>query len=379
MFSGCMSQTVALTGSGITFHSNNTSGNSSPKNAHTNHHNNSSASSSIQLESIFRDALSSSRKKNCRLRFLILLRDEDYEKWFWSRRDMIWYRKNQFPGQLILERFSELDTLPYILEGPPIPRKLYIMLPKEKLFIPSEHFTNRYIDSKLQELKIIFSSLQAKSIKVKKIYGTHSSRQIQAGAEIHTLDVSLHGRTQHDHQVKIINEMTFGEPHEHLSIESLSHDSVQNKYFYLAKEYEWQNIILRRLKDHMITDKYIYHNTEQKLITTKFTNALKLLDISAEYDWKQSQHLEIHYDIEYYEFSQLYTHKEPMVDVPTPPSSTKQAIRKEIPLMFTNDSVENLREQRNQHGSFETKASSLTSEEKIPDEPIGLELSIHEQ
>ena len=165
MFSGCMSHAVALTGSG----------NSSPKNAHAHAHAYANNNNSIQLESIFRDALSSSRKKNCRLRFLILLRDEDYYKWFWSRKDMIWYRKNKFPGQLILERFSELDTLPYIIEGPPIPRKLYIMLPKEKLFIPSDHFTSRYIDSKLQELKIIFSSLQAKSIKVKK-YMVHMNR-----------------------------------------------------------------------------------------------------------------------------------------------------------------------------------------------------------
>jgi hypothetical protein len=366
MFSGCMSHAVALTGSG----------NSSPKNAHAHAHAHANNNNSIQLESIFRDALSSSRKKNCRLRFLILLRDEDYYKWFWSRKDMIWYRKNKFPGQLILERFSELDTLPYIIEGPPIPRKLYIMLPKEKLFIPSDHFTSRYIDSKLQELKIIFSSLQAKSIKVKKIYGTHESRQIHASAGIQALDVSVHGSRQQNRQVYTVNEMTFGEPYEHLSIESLTNDSVQNKYFYLAKEYEWQNIILRRLKDRMITDKYIYRNTEQKLFTAKFTNALKLLDISAEYDWKQIQHLEIHYDIEYYDFSQLYTHREPiMVDIPTPPSSTELAIRKEIPLMFSNDSVEMLREQRDQHGSFETKASSLTSEEKLPEESIGLDLS----
>ena len=50
----------------------------------------------------------------------------------------------------------------------------------------------------------------------------------------------------------------------------------------------------------MIFDKYVYRNTEQKLFSGRFLSALKLLDISAEYDWKKIQHLQIEYEIEYW-------------------------------------------------------------------------------
>tara|TARA_B110000114_G_scaffold106673_1_gene112092 strand:+ start:2627 stop:3577 length:951 start_codon:yes stop_codon:yes gene_type:complete len=260
------------------------------------------------IEAFFRN-LSVSSKRNCRLRFLLLLRDEDYKKCFWSRKDMICYRKSQFPGQLIIERFSEVDTLPYNIEGPTLPRTLYIMLPKEKLFIPSDNFTIRYIDSKLQELKNIFVTLQAKSIKVRKVYSTEDSKRIGAEGGTSFSD-GIHSVFEVDDlqlsRTSIINEMTFGEPLHNISLEYVSNNSNSGyTYYYLGKEFEWQNIIQRRLKDNMLSDKYTYRNTEQKLFTSKLINTLKLLDLNIEYDWKKLMNLEIHYEIEYYPFRPL--------------------------------------------------------------------------
>ena len=94
--------------------------------------------------------------------------------------------------------------------------------------------------------------------------------------------------------------MTFGEPLDAVSIEDFSNESSSvYRYYYLGKEFEWQNIIQRRLKDRMLSDKYTYRNTEQKLFTSKLINTLKLLDLNVEYDWKKIKNLEIHYEIEY--------------------------------------------------------------------------------
>jgi hypothetical protein len=238
---------------------------------------------------------------------------------------MICYRKSQFPGQLIIERFSEVDTIPYNIEGPPLPRKLYIMLPKEKLFIPSDNFTSRYIDSKLQELKNIFVALQAKSIKVKKIYGTEESTRIGGGVGGSSFSDRIHGDLEVDdlqsNHISITNEMTFGEPLNAVSIEDFSNASSSvYRYYYLGKEFEWQNIIQRRLKDRMLSDKYTYRNTEQKLFTSKLINTLKLLDLNVEYDWKKIKNLEIHYEINYYPFPPP---PPPYEELPSPPNSRK--------------------------------------------------------
>ena len=49
------------------------------------------------------------RRRNIRLQFLILLRESDYHKCFFSYRDIIAYRKNNFPGDLILEKYEDCD------------------------------------------------------------------------------------------------------------------------------------------------------------------------------------------------------------------------------------------------------------------------------
>ena len=258
---------------------------------------------------------------NCPLRFLILLREDDYKKWFCgSRYTRLKSKSSKFPGKLVIEKFSEAESLPYNIEEPPIPRKLYIMLPKEKLFIPLEKFTGRYIDSKMQELKTIFVSLRAKTIKMKRVFDTSSSMRTGGKVEISEWNKLLGNNVTFgsdaiienvDHnRIVVTSEMRFDNPFEELestkdivdqlSVITCDREKHLFRYYYLAKEFEWQNIIDRRLKNKMVFDRYTYHNTEQKLFSTKFLNSLRLLDISVEYDWKKIQNLQIHYEIEYY-------------------------------------------------------------------------------
>lgn len=240
------------------------------------------------------------RKRYRRLRFLILLRDEDYDKCFYSRRDWIQFRKSKFPGKLILDRFSESDTLPYNIEGPPIPRQVYIMLPKERIFIPSQHFTSRYMDSKLSELKSIFVALHAEKIRFSKT--TKSEEEYNGGGNI-GINLPRIGDVGSDVQVEskntnvtmFWNEMTFGEP------TTIIEPNVFNTFFYLDQEYEWQQIIVRRLKYSMIKDKYVYKNRENELFNASTLQTLRRLNLSIDYDWSKVNDVEIHYEIMYHD------------------------------------------------------------------------------
>lgn len=245
------------------------------------------------------DSRKHSRRKYGRLRFLILLRDEDYEKCFYSRRDWIQFRKTKFPGKLILDRFSEADTLPYNIEGPPIPRQVYIMLPKERIFVPSQHFTSRYMDSKLSELKSIFVALHAEKIRFSKISKTEE--QYNGGGNI-GLDLPRIGHVGSDVQVEgkntnvtmFWNEMTFGEP------TTVIEPSIFNTFYYLDQEYEWQQIIVRRLKYSMVKDKYVFKNRENELFNASTLQSLRRLNLSIEYDWSKVNDVEVHYEIVYH-------------------------------------------------------------------------------
>ena len=247
------------------------------------------------------DHVNSRKNPNSRLRFLILLREEDYEKCFYSRRDWIHYRKSKFPGKLIIDRFSEIDNLPYNIEGPPVPRKVYIMLPKEKLFVPSDNFTSRYMDSKLSELKTIFVALQAKTIKMTKLHKVQESRKGGVGANVNVprigdIGTNTNIESNHNTTTMYMNEMTFSEPTEKVNSEIFSSDS----FYYLDKQYEWQQMIIRRVNHNMIQDKYVYKNRESELFNASTLQSLRRLNLSVNYDWEKVSDIEIHYEIEYY-------------------------------------------------------------------------------
>ena len=240
------------------------------------------------------------KKYSCRLRFLLLLPEDDYRKCIYSRRDLIWARKSNFPGKLIIEKFDDIDSLPYLIEGPPMPRQLYIMLPKEKLFIHSTQFTSRYIDSKLSELKQLFVLLRAKSIKFTQNRNRrdHAAFSGSGSLAIPQVDVASQIGVEST-ELEVNNQtsiMNFSEGQGVSIVDMLN----STDFFYLPREFRWQNIISRRLDNGLMYDKFVYKNLETRLFHAKFSKSLEFLNINAEYDWEQMRDLEIEYEIEYY-------------------------------------------------------------------------------
>lgn len=241
------------------------------------------------------------RRRNIRLQFLILLRESDYHKCFFSYRDMIAYRKNNFPGDLILEKYEDCDQLPYYIKEPSMPRQLYIMLPKERTFIPSNTFTETYIRSKMRELIQIFVKLNAKTVKFVR-YDTESELEdlkLEATAMLSQVQVSSISRIEHENAKYsgMQYEMRFQPNTTPFSIDDFLDD---RNYYYLKHETGWQDIIRRRVDYHMGYDKYTYKNNETKLLKGKFVSKLKVLDMVADYDWEKFKEFTIEYEIEYY-------------------------------------------------------------------------------
>lgn len=241
--------------------------------------------------------------KNEKLKFLILLNDEDYKKLFYifpSKKDRLKYQKSNFPGDLIIERYQDIDKLNYKIENNPIPKQLYIMLPKEELFINSENFTTRYIDSKLEELKNIFILLKAKSIKIKKNLKISSKENINLSGEVNingnNFGQSIQFEKSENNINEINNEMHFLNNTNPIDLDKLDDDN----YYFLNKQYDWHNIIIRRIDGNLITDKYEYHNIEIKIFKSKFIEKLKFLELSVDYDWEKLKNLTIQYEIKYY-------------------------------------------------------------------------------
>lgn len=241
------------------------------------------------------------KRRNLRLQFLILLRESDYQKCFFSYRDMIAYRKNNFPGDLILEKYEDCHQLPYYIQEPPMPRQLYIMLPKERTFISSNIFTETYIRSKMRELIQIFVKLNAKTIKFIR-YDTESEMEnlkLEATTIFSQAQVSSVSRVEHENAkfCGMQYEMRLQPNTTPFSIDDFLND---NTYYYLKQETSWQDIIRRRIDYHMCYDKYTYKNNETKLLKGKFVSKLKLLDMTADYDWEKFKEFIIEYEIEYY-------------------------------------------------------------------------------
>lgn len=240
-------------------------------------------------------------RRNARLQFLILLRDVDYKKCIYSFRDILWYKKNNFPGDLILENFDDCHQLPYYIQEPIMPRQLYVMLPKEKMFVPSDVFTEMYIRSKMRELIQIFIKLNAKTIKFTRYDSQSEISNIALDATLSIPKATLSNVTNIENEDKTLTGteyvMKFSENIEPFSMKDFL--NVDN-YHYLSQQSDWQYMIKRRIDYGMTYYKYIYKNNERKLLKRKFVSKLKVIDLAAEYDWEKYKEFTIDYEIEFY-------------------------------------------------------------------------------
>lgn len=248
-------------------------------------------------------------KKNDVLDFLILLHPKDYQRKLQNLYNSIYDRLSSnaelFPGNVILlsyaDFFNETNKNKYFIEGNVLPKQLYIRLPKEDLFINANTFQERYLHSKINELINIFVHLKPKKIVVS--IDQENAANLNIAASIGGLTPSgpissgLRIESDSNKQVKILKQMEF-DPDS--SPVDPNYFKNEYKFYYLAKEDEWLELIRKRLKHKLSNEKYVYSYKDHAHFKTKLTSKLQILDIEISYDKSKYDNLKIFYEVEYF-------------------------------------------------------------------------------
>jgi hypothetical protein len=265
----------------------------------------SSASSQMSIGSILNKI-----KKNEFLEFLIIIDEEDYKgtRISYSKYEKIIKNKKHFNGKLHIEtmkemeKYNSLPTNPYLIEGFPTTHILYIKLPKEQLYVDSSHFHERYLNSKINELISIFSSLQAKKITVS--IETQSQNELSLslglGLNVNGVSVKAGGENKEENSKSMKRSWHidfFDKKDKKININDFADEA---KFYYLPKETEWIYAIRKRITEGASVDKFTYTYSNTNNLKRQLFASLQLLEINCDYKKHNFENLKINYAIDYY-------------------------------------------------------------------------------
>ena len=242
------------------------------------------------------------------LRFLILLSDDNYVKklfQFHTKKHYIKKMQDKFPGKLIIDKYSNFDNK-YKFEDVPISNKVYVELPKEKVFVLFNDFEVKLLDSKFNEFYDILATVGAKHIKMSKIISNHNdnTRQIQIG--LNSVGTNTIGT---NNQIYIKNEKNNSmllnqEMHFNNEKDPDLNKLINNNYFYLPYTLEWHNMLIRRIENNETKMKYKFQYNEFSILNFKLKNKLCKFnietDLNLDYFSNKISSFEIEYEINYY-------------------------------------------------------------------------------
>lgn len=250
-------------------------------------------------------------RTNEKLKFLILLDENEIKKQDYicksSRRSMILRNTKMIPGELDIINFSNIEDdniiSNYIIEDNPLKNEMYIKLPDKNIYILSNKYALKYLLLKQNELKKIFILLGAKKIKWSVIKQDNKTTNIDASLGIIINEINLEEKfsstNKNSNINKEFNEMEFD--YDKDTINNINFDIFSdNKFYFLPKEYEWQDIVIRRLENHLINDKYVYKYTNNIFFERTLISKLHFLNVNFNYNMNELDDIEIHYEIEYY-------------------------------------------------------------------------------
>ena len=222
----------------------------------------------------------------------------------YSNEDILLSKKDSFPGILKVMSYKDIELQKeYIIEDIPLPKEIYIKLPKENIYISSDNFQFRYLLSQNNELINIFILLGAKTIKwnIKQENNLNKRININSGINVKGVDFSTGINLDEEKNNKSIflNELHFSNTQTQLSFDMFKNNG--NEFYYLPGKYDWQNIIKRRIKRGLQYDKYVYKYNNCYKLNSSLISKLKFLEINFNYDYQTYHDLEIEYEIIYYE------------------------------------------------------------------------------
>lgn len=276
------------------------------------------------------------KPKNSPMEFLVLLDESDMVDDYFSFlgfnksiKTKLLKKQNRFPGKMNIVSFAEIEKeTNYIVEDSPVPKEIYMKLPDKGIYVLSSKYKLKYLFSKQNELKNIFILLGAKKISWTVIKNNSTSESVGAEMGVSFPQVDIHEGVGLEHSNSTNNheaaEMTFD--YDENIINNISPAMFSNNNFYfLPKEYEWHDIIIRRLEKKLITDKYTFVYSNNLSFKTTLSSKLKMIDVNFNYNTEELNNLKIQYEIEYYKLSDTVKDTqeviedkqiEPMIDKP---------------------------------------------------------------
>ena len=260
------------------------------------------------------------KTRNDILQYLIILTADDYKSSLFSKStyEKLKSKQKLYNGILnianiedfiINDTIDTIDTIDkidnkhkqdindYIIDGQITPHVLYICLPKEQIYVSSHFFQSRYLDSKMNELITIFSSLCCKSIKLNFIRETSSNTNLNIEANI-----KLSNKNTSNNLNSTLREINFQEPTKNDTIK-IDLFGDYSKFFYLPKDESWINIIRRRINNKAIIDTFRYYYQDYNCISKELNAHLQSLHIILHYNTQKYDNFVIEYDIEYFPFT----------------------------------------------------------------------------
>jgi hypothetical protein len=192
----------------------------------------------------------------------------------------------------------------------PLPKEIYMKLPNKNLYVLSSKYNLEYFYSKQNELKNIFILLGAKKIIMKNSKKNKKNSVISSDIEINIPNMNVGNNISLENNNSIYNkemtEMTFD--YDKTIMNNIHPKMFSDKnFFFLPKEYTWQDIIIRRLEKNIITDKHTFRYSNHLTFSGKFMTRLKMIDVNFNYNTEDFEDLEIIYEIEYHKLPVIET------------------------------------------------------------------------
>lgn len=245
--------------------------------------------------------------------FLLLLSDNYYTKKYHIFPSKKYYiNKLKLPGKVTIEKYSDLlyqDTNKYLFESNPIPNEIYIKLQKENIYIPYSDFEQKLLESKFNEFYDVLTTIGAKYIKTSKIINNSHNNDLNIGTDI-GLNSSGCENAKISNKVQIKNEnntslfLTQEMEFNHDKDPILEH-LLTNNYYYLPYQLDLQNLIIRRIENNQVKDKYIYVHKQNNLLNTKLLSKFQKFNIGINFELhktiKQISNFQIEYEIDFFD------------------------------------------------------------------------------
>jgi hypothetical protein len=252
-----------------------------------------------------------------RLRFLVVLDKDEFLQsscWFlYNKIDTILQNARWFPGKievlstdqlipsihrftplrnisnaqsatlspLITDKYKQHNQTSHIYEK----NRVYVRIPKEKMYVLLEDFTKIWVSSQLNELNVLFLHLNAEIVKIKRVSENPHIELSLVG--IHPgVDEYIGAMGANDHECVeiqyplIIQQQTFN----------------PCKYFYYNK---WKPMVENRKKEGKYYDNFVFSYKRPAFLNEMFFKELRTWGLQASYT-EEIDEFELHFEIFYY-------------------------------------------------------------------------------